>query len=52
MFLLSSRHSRYPALASFFRMWQTELGAGSMDGAFFYSMASVVTMLFVYLTED
>ena len=38
--------------ASFFLMWQTELGTGSMEGAFIYSMASVVTMLFVYLTED
>lgn len=38
--------------AAFFQMWQTEIGAGSMEGAFMYSMASVITMLFVYLTED
>jgi len=38
--------------ASFFLMWQTELGTGSMEGAFMYSMASAITMLFVYLTDD
>lgn len=38
--------------AAFFQMWQTQLGTGSMEGAFMYAMASVVTMLFVYLTED
>lgn len=38
--------------AAFFQMWQTEVGAGSMEGAFMYSMASVITMLFVYLTPD
>ena len=38
--------------AAFFQMWQTEVGAGSMEGAFMYSMASAITMLFVYLTDD
>lgn len=38
--------------AAFFQMWQTQVGTGSMEGAFMYSMASVITMLFVYLTGD
>ncbi len=38
--------------AAFFQMWQTEVGSGSMEGAFMYSMASAITMLFVYLTDD
>jgi predicted small integral membrane protein len=38
--------------AAFFQMWQTEIGAGSMEGAFMYSMASAITMLFVSLTDD
>ncbi|NND83214.1 MAG: DUF2165 family protein [Gammaproteobacteria bacterium] len=38
--------------AAFFQMWQTELGAGSMEGAFMYSMASAITMIFVYTTHD
>jgi predicted small integral membrane protein len=38
--------------ASFFLMWQTELGTGSMEGAFMYAIASAITMMFVYLTED
>jgi predicted small integral membrane protein len=38
--------------AAFFQMWQTEVGAGSMEGAFMYSMASAITMMFVYLTGD
>jgi predicted small integral membrane protein len=38
--------------AAFFQMWQTEIGAGSMEGAFMYSMASAITMMFVYLTGD
>ena len=38
--------------AAFFQMWQTQAGAGSMEGAFMYSMASAITMLFVYLTGD
>lgn len=38
--------------AAFFQMWQTDVGAGSMEGALMYSIASVITMLFVYLTGD
>jgi predicted small integral membrane protein len=38
--------------AAFFQMWQTQAGAGSMEGAFMYSMASAITMMFVYLTGD
>jgi predicted small integral membrane protein len=38
--------------AAFFQMWQTEVGAGSMEGAFMYSMSSAIVMLFVYLTRD
>lgn len=38
--------------AAFFQMWQTEVGAGSMQGAFMYSMASAITMMFVYVTQD
>ncbi|WP_265529764.1 DUF2165 family protein [Sphingomicrobium marinum] len=38
--------------AAFFQMWQTQLGAGSYEGAFIYAMASAVTILFVYHTED
>lgn len=38
--------------ATFFQMWQTQVGASSMEGAFMYAMASVVAMLFVYVTED
>lgn len=38
--------------AALFQMWQTELGAGSMEGAFMYSMASAITMMFVYVTQD
>lgn len=38
--------------AAFFQMWQTQAGTGSMQGAFMYATASVVTMLFVCLTDD
>ena len=38
--------------AAFFQMWQTQVGTGSMEGAFMYAMASAVTMLFVCLTDD
>ena len=38
--------------AAFFQMWQTQAGAGSMEGAFMYSMASAITMMYVYLTGD
>ena len=37
---------------AFFQMWQTQIGAGSFEGAFIYAMASAVTILFVYHTED
>ena len=38
--------------AAFFQMWQTQIGTGSMEGAFMYAMASAITMLFVCLTDD
>lgn len=38
--------------AAFFQMWQTQLGGGSMEGSFMYSMASAITMMFVYVTQD
>ncbi len=38
--------------AAFFQMWQTEVGAGSMNGAFMYGAASAIVMLFVSLTAD
>lgn len=38
--------------AAFFQMWQTQVGTGSMEGAFMYSMASAITMMFVYSTAD
>lgn len=38
--------------AAFFQMWQTEVGTGSMEGAFMYAMASAITMMFVYVTAD
>ncbi len=36
----------------FFGMWQTALGAGSMDGAFVYFMSSGLVMLFVNMKDD
>lgn len=38
--------------AAFFQMWQTEVGTSSMQGAFMYATASVITILFVSLTDD
>lgn len=38
--------------AAYFQMWQTQLGTGSMEGAFMYAMASAITMMFVALTHD
>ena len=38
--------------AAFFQMWQTQVGTGSMQGAFMYGVASAVTMLFVSRTDD
>ena len=37
---------------AFFQMWQNEVGDGSLRGAFYFATASVLTMLFVYLTDD
>jgi predicted small integral membrane protein len=37
---------------AFFQMWQTEIGTGSLEGAFMYSMASVIVLLFVVHTPD
>lgn len=37
---------------AFFQMWQTELGAGSLNDAFKFATLSTVTLLFVYLTDD
>ncbi|HET9867326.1 MAG TPA: DUF2165 family protein [Nitrospira sp.] len=37
---------------AFFQMWQNEVGDGSLRGAFYFASMSVLTMLFVYLTED
>ncbi len=37
---------------AFFQMWQTGAGSTSMEGAFMYATASVVTMLYVCLTPD
>ncbi|WAT18646.1 DUF2165 family protein [Aurantiacibacter sp. MUD11] len=38
--------------SAFFQMWQTQVGDGSLKGAFMFAMASVVTVLFVYHTPD
>ena len=38
--------------AAFFQMWQTQIGANSMNGAFMYAIASVVSILFVCMTDD
>ena len=38
--------------SAFFQMWQTEVGDGSLSGAFYFATASVLTILFVYLTDD
>lgn len=38
--------------AAFFHMSQTQVGDGSLKGAFMFAMASVVTVLFVYHTPD
>lgn len=37
---------------AFFQMWQNEVGDGSLRGAFNFATASVLTILFVYLTDD
>lgn len=38
--------------SAFFQMWQNEVGDGSLRGAFYFATASVLTMLFVYSTDD
>lgn len=37
---------------AFFQMWQTEAGDSSLRGAFFFALASAITMMFVSLTPD
>ena len=37
---------------AFFQMWQTEVGAGSLDDAFKFAAMSGVTILFVCLIDD
>ena len=37
---------------AFFQMWQTAIGSGSLHDAFAFATISVLTMLFVYLTDD
>jgi len=37
---------------AFFQMWQTQLGAGSLNGSFMYAVASAVVMFFVYSMPD
>ena len=31
---------------AWFQMWQTEVGTGSLEGAFMFSMSSVVVLIF------
>ena len=38
--------------SAFFQMWQNEVGDGSLRGAFYFATMSVLTMLFVFLTDD
>lgn len=37
---------------AFFQMWQTQVGTGSLEGAFMYAVISVVVILFVCHTDD
>ena len=37
---------------AFFQMWQTDAGDNSLRGAFFFALASAITILFVSLTPD
>ncbi|MBN7819213.1 hypothetical protein [Bowmanella yangjiangensis] len=49
-YVLSNQgHEVYPD-SMFFSV--TQVGTGSMQGAFMYSMASAITMMFVYSTAD
>jgi predicted small integral membrane protein len=36
----------------YFNMWQTEIGAGSVNGAFRYGTVSAVLMFFIYMRDD
>ena len=38
--------------SAFFQMWQNEVGDGSLRGAFYFATTSVLTMLFVCITDD
>ena len=38
--------------AAFFQMWQTEVGAGSMNGAFQYFVSCTLTLLVISLPDD
>ena len=38
--------------SGFFQMWQNEVGDGSLRGAFYFATMSVLTILFVSLTDD
>ncbi|MDX1626508.1 MAG: DUF2165 family protein [Wenzhouxiangellaceae bacterium] len=36
---------------AWFQMWQTELGAGSLEGAFMYAVSSAIVMIFVHMPD-
>jgi len=38
--------------AAFFQMWQTEIGAGSMNGSFQYFVSCAITLLFLNQPDD
>ena len=38
--------------SAFFQMWQTEVGDGSLNGAFMFATISAITILYVCLTPD
>ena len=37
---------------AYFQMWQTEVGIGSLEGAFMYAVSSAVVLLFVNQAEE
>lgn len=37
---------------AWFQMWQTEVGAGSLEGAFMYSVSSAVVLIFLNQSEN
>ena len=37
---------------AYFQMWQTEMGAGSLEGAFMYAMTSGMVMIFVNQRDE